>query len=131
MKYISEKEKKLEIALNKLKKLNLIDDESQKNHNCETCGQSFDDLRGLCKHNELIHGYSNSAMKILKESLKKSNADIEIESVHEGHVKFIKSKDKSEKSDKKEIECDPLQIDSHQLNDHVLDNVKREKKFQM
>ena len=31
MKYISEKEKKLEIALNKLKKLNLIDDESQKN----------------------------------------------------------------------------------------------------
>ena len=31
MKYISEKEKKLEIALNKLKKLNLIDDEGQKN----------------------------------------------------------------------------------------------------
>ena len=31
MKYISEKEKKLEIALGKLKKLNLIDDEGQKN----------------------------------------------------------------------------------------------------
>ena len=31
MKYISEKEKKLEIALNKLKKLNLIDVEGQKN----------------------------------------------------------------------------------------------------
>ena len=31
MKYFSEKEKKLEIALNKLKKLNLIDEGSQKN----------------------------------------------------------------------------------------------------
>ena len=31
MKYFSEKEKKLEIALHKLKKLNLIDEDSQKN----------------------------------------------------------------------------------------------------
>ena len=31
MKYFSEKEKKLEIALHKLKKLNLIDQDSQKN----------------------------------------------------------------------------------------------------
>ena len=31
MKYFSEKEKKLEIALDKLKKLNLIDEDSQKN----------------------------------------------------------------------------------------------------
>ena len=31
MKYFSEKEKKLEMALDKLKKLNLIDDEGQKN----------------------------------------------------------------------------------------------------
>ena len=31
MKYFSEKEKKLEIALDKLKKLNLIDEEGQKN----------------------------------------------------------------------------------------------------
>jgi len=31
MKYFSEKEKKLEIALNKLKKLNLTDEEGQKN----------------------------------------------------------------------------------------------------
>ena len=31
MKYFSEKEKKLEIALDKLKKLNLVDEESQKN----------------------------------------------------------------------------------------------------
>ena len=31
MKYFSEKEKKLEIALDKLKKLNLVDDEGLKN----------------------------------------------------------------------------------------------------
>ena len=31
MKYFSEKEKKLEIALDKLKKLNLLDEEGQKN----------------------------------------------------------------------------------------------------
>ena len=31
MKYFSEKEKKLEIAMDKLKKLNLLDEESQKN----------------------------------------------------------------------------------------------------
>ena len=31
MKYFGEKEKKLEIALDKLKKLNLIDEDSQKN----------------------------------------------------------------------------------------------------
>ena len=31
MKYFSEKEKKLEIALNKLKKLNIVDEEGQKN----------------------------------------------------------------------------------------------------
>ncbi len=31
MKYFSEKEKKLEIALDKLKKLNLVDEEGQKN----------------------------------------------------------------------------------------------------
>ena len=31
MKYFSEKEKKLEIALDKLKKLNLLDEDSQKN----------------------------------------------------------------------------------------------------
>ena len=51
MKYFSEKEKKLEIALDKLKKLNLVDEEGLKNieflSNQKNYGGSISSKRGL------------------------------------------------------------------------------------
>ena len=80
MKYFSEKEKKLEIALDKLKKLNLIDEDSQKNLEflSDQKNQLEIEKKELeNKHQNLIneHHQLKDQLKVIKEKNSKHKID--------------------------------------------------------
>ncbi len=71
MKYFSEKEKKLEIALDKLKKLNLLDEEGQKN--LEFLSNQKNQLE--IEKKELQNKHSDLQLKIIKDKNSKHKLD--------------------------------------------------------
>ena len=80
MKYFGEKEKKLEIALDKLKKLNLIDEDSQKNLKflSDQKNQLEIEKKELeNKHQNLIneHHQLKDQLKVIKEKNSKHKID--------------------------------------------------------
>ena len=80
MKYFSEKEKKLEIALDKLKKLNLLDEEGQKNLEFLSNQKNQLEIEKKelqNKHSDLIseHQKLKDQLKIIKDKNSKHKLD--------------------------------------------------------
>ena len=80
MKYFSEKEKKLEIALDKLKKLNLLDEEGQKNLEFLSNQKNQLEIEKKeleNKHQNLIneHHQLKDQLKVIKEKNSKHKID--------------------------------------------------------
>ena len=80
MKYFSEKEKKLEIALHKLKKLNLSDEEGQKNLEFLSNQKNLLEIEKKelqNKHSDLIreHQKLKDQLKIIKDKNSKHKLD--------------------------------------------------------
>ena len=80
MKYFSEKEKKLEIAMDKLKKLNLLDEESQKNIEFLSNQKNQLEIEKKeleNKHQNLIneHHQLKDQLKVIKEKNSKHKID--------------------------------------------------------
>ena len=104
MKYFSEKEKKLEIALDKLKKLNLLDEEGQKNL-------------------EFLSNQKNQ-LEIEKKELQSKHENLMNEHQQlKDHLKSIKDKNSAHKLD--QLKFDEKIDELNQETDILLDEIDK------